>query len=83
MITRRHIAIMKALLLLSALLLGCVQQSIHDPLENDYNQLNQRLAGEIRSGKCKSLDRKASSERLFPSGGFGDATPGRCAEGSG
>jgi hypothetical protein len=60
------------LLLLSA----CVSEQAYDALENDYNQLNQRLSGEIAAQQVRStrlqgaIKVAVNSELLFPSGGW-------------
>jgi chemotaxis protein MotB len=67
---------MTALLLLSGLFLGCVQQSTHDTLESDYNQLNERFPGEISQQQVHItrlqgvIKIAVNSELLFPSGGW-------------
>ena len=43
---KRHSSFV-VVLLLSGLLAACVPVPRYDALENDYNQLNQRLSGEI------------------------------------
>ena len=62
--------------LLSGLLAACVSAQSYDALENDYNQLNQRLSGEI-AGQQVHITRlqgaikvAVNSELLFPSGGW-------------
>jgi len=58
------------------LLAGCVWQTTYDALENDYNQLNQRLSGEISQQQVHitrlqgAIKVAVNSELLFPSGGW-------------
>ena len=65
-----------AIMLIAGLLAGCVWQSTYDALENDYNQLNQRLSGEISSQQVHitrlqgAIKIAVNSELLFPSGGW-------------
>jgi chemotaxis protein MotB len=75
MFTRR-IAVAAIPLLLSGLLAACVSQQSYDALENDYNQLNQRLSGEIGQQQVHitrlqgAIKVAVNSELLFPSGGW-------------
>src|SRR5919197_5540431 len=61
-----------AVLLLSA----CVSEQAYDALENDYNQLNQRLSGEIAAQQVRitrlqgAIRVAVNSELLFPEGGW-------------
>jgi chemotaxis protein MotB len=76
MSTMRRASHRAALLLLAGLLPGCVWQSTYDALENDYNQLNQRLSGEISQQQVHitrlqgAIKIAVNSELLFPSGGW-------------
>src|SRR5271163_5347535 len=62
----------EAALILSA----CVPAQQYDALENDYNQLNQRLSGEIGQQQVHitrlqgAIKVAVNSELLFPSGGW-------------
>jgi chemotaxis protein MotB len=75
---KRHTGFAPApgLLLLAGLLAGCVSQHKYDALENDYNQLNQRLSSEIAQQKVHierlqgAIKVDVNSELLFPSGGW-------------
>jgi chemotaxis protein MotB len=55
---------------------GCVPVQQYDALENDYNQLNQRLSGEIAAQQVHitrlqgAIKVAVNSELLFPSGGW-------------
>ena len=57
-------------------LAGCVSDKKYDALENEYNQLNQRLSGEIASDQVRithlqgAIKVAVNSELLFPSGGW-------------
>jgi chemotaxis protein MotB len=57
-------------------LLACVPAQQYDALETDYNQLNQRLSGEIASQQVHitrlqgAIKVAVNSELLFPSGGW-------------
>jgi chemotaxis protein MotB len=74
--TIRRTSHQAALLLLASLLPGCVWQSSYDALETDYNQLNQRLSGEISQQQVHitrlqgAIKIAVNSELLFPSGGW-------------
>lgn len=65
-----------AIVLLTGMLAGCVWPSSYDALENDYNQLNQRLSGEISQQQVHitrlqgAIKVAVNSELLFPSGGW-------------
>ena len=65
-----------AVVLLTGLLAGCVWQSSYDALENDYNQLSQRLSGEVSQQQVHitrlqgAIKVAVNSELLFPSGGW-------------
>ena len=58
------------------LLSACVPPQQYDALENDYNQLNQRLSGEIAQQQVHitrlqgAIKVAVNSELLFPSGGW-------------
>jgi chemotaxis protein MotB len=58
------------------LLCACVPAQQYDALENDYNQLNQRLSGEIGAQQVHisrlqgAIKVAVNSELLFPSGGW-------------
>ncbi len=62
--------------LLSGVLAACVPAQQYDALENDYNQLNQQLSGEISSQQVHitrlqgAIKVAVNSELLFPSGGW-------------
>ena len=55
---------------------ACVPAQQYDALENDYNQLNQRLSGEIAAQQVHitrlqgAIKVAVNSELLFPSGGW-------------
>ena len=61
---------------LGLVLAGCVSDQKYDALENEYNQLNQRLSGEIASDQVRithlqgAIKVAVNSELLFPSGGW-------------
>ncbi len=63
-------------IVLSGLFGACVPAQTYDALENDYNQLNQRLSGEIASQQVHitrlqgAIKIAVNSELLFPSGGW-------------
>ena len=65
-----------ALVLAGGLLSGCVWGPTYNALENDYNQLNQRLSGEISQQQVHitrlqgAIKVAVNSELLFPSGGW-------------
>jgi chemotaxis protein MotB len=75
MFTRYRSAVVVAPIL-SGLLAGCVSQQKYDALENDYNQLNQRLSSEIAHQQVHitrlqgAIKVNVNSELLFPSGGW-------------
>jgi chemotaxis protein MotB len=60
----------------AVLLAGCVSDQKYDALENEYNQLNQQLSGEIASDQVRithlqgAIKVAVNSELLFPSGGW-------------
>jgi len=62
--------------LLSGVIAACVPAQQYDALENDYNQLNQQLSGEIASQQVHitrlqgAIKVAVNSELLFPSGGW-------------
>jgi len=72
----RKIGVAAAPLLLSGLLAACVPAQQYDALDNDYNQLNQRLSGEISQQQVHitrlqgAIKVAVNSELLFPSGGW-------------
>lgn len=74
MFTRRQIGLGTGSLFLSGLLAACVSDQKYDALENDYNQLNQRLSGEISQQQVRitrlqgAIKVAVNSELLFPSG---------------
>jgi chemotaxis protein MotB len=76
MVTLRHMTNLVSAALLTGLLAGCVWQSSYDALENDYNQLNQQLSGEISQQQVHitrlqgAIKVAVNSELLFPSGGW-------------
>jgi chemotaxis protein MotB len=76
MFTQRPISVVRISVLLSGLLAACVPAQQYDALENDYNQLNQRLSGEIASQQVHitrlqgAIKVAVNSELLFPSGGW-------------
>src|SRR5690242_3414108 len=61
---------------LTMVLAGCVSEQKYDALENEYNQLNQKLSGEISSDQVRithlqgAIKIAVNSELLFPSGGW-------------
>jgi flagellar motor protein MotB len=66
-----------SIVLLTILLLSaCVPVQQYNALENDYNQLNQQLSGEIASQQVHitrlqgAIKVAVNSELLFPSGGW-------------
>jgi chemotaxis protein MotB len=69
-------AAMMVPLLLSSVLVGCVSQSSYNALENDYNQLNQRLSGQIAQQNVHitrlqgAIKIAVNSDLLFPSGSW-------------
>jgi chemotaxis protein MotB len=62
--------------LVGLILSACVPAQQYDALENDYNQLNQQLSGEIASQQVHitrlqgAIKVAVNSELLFPSGGW-------------
>ena len=58
------------------ILSACVPVQQYDALENDYNQLNQQLSGEIKNQQVHitrlqgAIKVAVNSELLFPSGGW-------------
>jgi chemotaxis protein MotB len=62
--------------MMSLILSACVPAQQYDALENDYNQLNQRLSGEIGAQQVHitrlqgAIKVAVNSELLFPSGGW-------------
>ena len=70
----RVVAIVGAAMLL--LLSACVPAQQYDALDNDYNQLNQQLSGEIANQQVHitrlqgAIKVAVNSELLFPSGGW-------------
>src|SRR5215469_15909028 len=76
MFTQRSNSVVRISVLLSGLLAACVPAQQYDALENDYNQLNQRLSGEIASQQVHitrlqgAIKVAVNSELLFPSGGW-------------
>jgi chemotaxis protein MotB len=62
--------------LIGLLLSACVSMQTYDALENDYNQLNQRLSAEIGAQQVQitrlqgAIKIAVNSELLFPSGGW-------------
>src|SRR5215469_9653611 len=76
MFTPRPISLVRISVLLSALLAACVPAQQYDALENDYNQLNQRLSGEIASQQVHitrlqgAIKIAVNSDLLFPSGSW-------------
>lgn len=66
---------MTGLLLLSVMLSGCMRQSTHSTLDTDYDQLSQRLFGEISRQQVQitrsqgAITIAMNSGLLFPSGG--------------
>src|SRR5215472_6906524 len=61
---------------IALMLSACVSERAYDALENDYNQLNQRLSGEISADQVHitrlqgAIKVAVNSELLFPSGGW-------------
>src|ERR687887_828267 len=64
------------LLFVTVILSACVSEQAYDALENDYNQLNQRLSGEIAAQQVHitrlqgAIKVAVNSELLFPEGGW-------------
>src|SRR5919198_1081624 len=64
------------LLFVTLILSACVSMQTYDALENDYNQLNQRLSAEIGAQQVQitrlqgAVKIAVNSELLFPSGGW-------------
>ncbi len=62
--------------LIGLILSACVPAQQYDALENDYNQLNQRLSGEIAQQQVHitrlqgAIKVAVNSDLLFPSGGW-------------
>src|SRR5260370_11172734 len=62
--------------LIGLILSACVSAQSYDALENDYNQLNQRLSSEIEAQQVHitrlqgAIKIAVNSELLFPSGGW-------------
>ena len=62
--------------LVGLILSACVPAQQYDALENDYNQLNQRLSGEIASQQVHitrlqgAIKVAVNSDLLFPSGSW-------------
>jgi chemotaxis protein MotB len=62
--------------LIGLILSACVTQQAYDALENDYNQLNQRLSGEIAQQQVHitrlqgAIKVAVNSDLLFPSGSW-------------
>jgi chemotaxis protein MotB len=62
--------------IIGLILSACVPARQYDALENDYNQLNQQLSGEIASQQVHitrlqgAIKVAVNSELLFPSGGW-------------
>ena len=75
MLRHRRIVAMTCIVL-SGLLGACVPAQTYDALENDYNQLNQRLSGEIAAQQVHitrlqgAIKVAVNSELLCPSGGW-------------
>ena len=61
---------------ITVILAACVPAQQYDALENDYNQLNQRLSGEISAQQVHisrlqgAIKVAVNSDLLFPSGGW-------------
>ena len=61
---------------LSVILAGCVSERKYDALETKYNELNQKLSGEVASNQVRitrlqsAMKIAVNSELLFPSGGW-------------
>jgi chemotaxis protein MotB len=61
---------------MALVLAACVPAQQYDALENDYNQLNQRLSGQIASQQVHitrlqgAIKVAVNSDLLFPSGGW-------------
>src|ERR1700752_1250055 len=62
--------------LVGLILSACVPAQQYDALENDYNQLNQRLSGQIAAQQVHitrlqgAIKVAVNSDLLFPSGGW-------------
>ena len=73
---KRHIPVVMMPMLLSGMLAACVPAQQYDALENDYNQLNQQLSGEISAQQVHitrlqgAIKVAVNSELLFPLGGW-------------
>src|SRR5215471_2059972 len=76
MFTQRTISVVRISVLLSGLLAACVPAQQYDALENDYNQLNQALSGQIAAQQVhitrlqNAIKVAVNSDLLFPSGGW-------------
>ena len=70
---------------LAFILSACVPAQQYDALENDYNQLNQRLSGEISAQQVHisrlqgAIKVAVNSDLLFPSGSWEIASIGGAA----
>src|SRR5919198_3217993 len=64
------------LLFVTVILSACVSEQAYDALENDYNQLNQRLSDEIAQRQVRitrlqgAIKVAVNSDLLFPSGSW-------------
>jgi len=73
---KRHIPLVMLPMLLAGLLGACVPAQQYDALETDYNQLNQRLSGEIAQQQVHitrlqgAIKVAVNSDLLFPSGSW-------------
>ena len=76
MFTNRHMPLVLASALLAGLLAACVPAQQYNALETDYNQLNQRLSGEIATQQVHitrlqgAIKVAVNSDLLFPSGSW-------------
>jgi len=76
MLAKRRIPVVVFPMLLSGLFAACVPAQQYDALQNDYNQLNQRLSGEIAAQQVHitrlqgAIKVAVNSDLLFPSGGW-------------
>jgi chemotaxis protein MotB len=65
-----------SIVVIGSMLSACVPAQQYDALENDYNQLNQRLSGEIAAQQVHitrlqgAIRVAVNSDLLFPSGGW-------------
>lgn len=76
MVRRSGVASLAALLLAGSVLAGCVPAQQYDALDQDYQQLNQRMSAEVGANQMQisrlqgAIRVTVNSELLFPSGGW-------------